>query len=101
QREENGKDLVCGLGLEVFDSHSNFILNYLRDRKKQEKLNKIKGEDPKPLPGIWYRPFRGLGRPFQVYGYCAPLEEDPRVSNQYFVDFKNAKPFRYEYSIAK
>ena len=101
QRETSGKDLLCGLGLEVFKSQSNFILNYLRDRKKQEKLNKIKGEDPKPLPRLWYRPFRGLTVPFQAYGYCAPLEEDPRVDDQYFVDFKSAKPFRYQYKVDK
>ncbi len=96
---EEDKDLVCGVGLEVFESQSSWILNYLRDRKKQEKLKKIKGEDPKPLPGIWYKPFRGLDTPFQIYGYCAPLEEDPRVSDQYFVDFKNAKPFRPKYQL--
>ncbi len=98
QKDED-KDLVCGLGLEVFESQSAFILNFLRDRKKQEKLRKIKGEDPKPLPGIWYKPFRGLKTPFQIYGYCAPLEEDPRVSKQYFVDFKNAKPFQFSYKL--
>ena len=95
------KDMVCGAGLEVFSSQSNFILNYLRDRKKQEKLRKIKGEDPKPLPGVWYKPFRGLKVPFQLYGYCAPLEEDPRVEGQYFVDFKNAKPYKVSYKINK
>ncbi|MEM7645766.1 MAG: hypothetical protein AAF203_02550, partial [Pseudomonadota bacterium] len=60
------KDLLCGLGLEIFKSQSTFILNYLRDRRKQEKLKKIKGEDAKPLPGVWYRPFRGLKDPFQI-----------------------------------
>ena len=100
-QREGKKDLVCGAGLEVFQSQSTFVLNFLRDRRKQEKLRKIKGEDPKPLPGIWYKPFRGLKKPFQLYGYCAPLEEDPRVSDQYFVDFKNAKPLRYKYKIAQ
>ncbi len=100
QREKE-KDLVCGLGLEPFDTESTFILNFLRDRRKQEKLRKIKGEDAKPLPGVWYKPFRGLKNPFQIYGYCAPLEEDPRVADQYFVDFKNAKAFQYKYKIAK
>lgn len=95
------KDMVCGLGVEIFKSQSAFMLNYLRDRKKQEKLKKIKGEDPKPLPGIWYRPFRGLKTPFQAYGFCAPLEEDPRVSGQYFVDFKNSKPLKYPYQIGQ
>lgn len=99
QREDD-KDLVCGLGLEAFDTQSAFMLNFLRDRRKQEKLRKIKGEDPKPLPGVWYKPFRGLKHPFQIYGYCAPLEEDPRVANQYFVDFKKSKPFKYKYQIA-
>jgi hypothetical protein len=100
QREED-KDLVCGLGLEAFGTQSAFILNYLRDRRKQEKLKKIKGEDPKPLPGVWYKPFRGLKDPFQIYGYCAPLEEDPRVAGQYFVDFKNSKPLKYKHNISQ
>ncbi len=99
QREKN-KDLVCGLGAEVFESQSNFMLNFLRERKAQEKMKKIKGEDPTPLPGIWYRPFRGFKVPFQLYGYCAPLEEDPRISGHYFVDFKNAKPLKYKYNVA-
>ncbi len=96
---EEKKDLVCGLGVEIFESQSAFILNFLRDRKKQEKMKKIKGEDAKPLPGVWYKPFRGFKTPFQIYGYCAPLEEDPRVSGQYFVDFKNAKPYIYKYNV--
>jgi S1-C subfamily serine protease len=96
---EESKDLVCGLGVEIYESQSAFILNFLRDRKKQEKMKKIKGEDPKPLPGIWYKPFRGLKVPFQIYGYCAPLEEDPRVSDQYFVDFKNAKPLIFKHNV--
>ncbi len=100
QREED-KDLVCGLGLEAFGTQSAFMLNFLRDRRKQEKLRKIKGEDAKPLPGVWYKPFRGLKHPFQIYGYCAPLEEDPRVSGQYFVDFKNSKPLKYKYKISQ
>ena len=100
QREKD-KDLVCGLGLEAFGTQSTFVLNFLRDRRKQEKLRKIKGEDPKPLPGVWYKPFRGLKNPFQIYGYCAPLEEDPRVSGQYFVDFKNSKPLKYKYKISQ
>ncbi len=98
QREKD-KDLVCGVGVEVFESQSNFILNFLRERKAQEKMRKIKGEDPKPLPGIWYRPFRGFKTPFQLYGYCAPLEEDPRISGHYFVDFKSAKPLKYNYKV--
>ena len=93
------KDLLCGAGVEIFKSQSAFILNFLRDRRKQEKLRKIKGEDPKPLPGIWYKPFRGLPVPFQLFGYCAPLQEDPRIAGQYFVDFKNAKPYKLNYSI--
>ncbi len=100
QRDEK-KDLVCGLGLEAFETQSAFMLNFLRDRRKQEKLRKIKGEDPKPLPGVWYKPFRGLKTPFQLYGYCAPLEEDPRVADQFFVDFKNAKPLRFKHTIAQ
>ncbi|MEM7646271.1 MAG: hypothetical protein AAF203_05130, partial [Pseudomonadota bacterium] len=95
------KDMVCGAGLEAFNTQSTYILNFLRDRRKQEKLRKIKGEDAKPLPGIWYKPFRGLKSPFQIYGYCAPLEEDPRVADQYFVDFKNAKPLKYKYKISQ
>ena len=100
QREEK-QDLVCGAGLEAFDTQSAFILNFLRDRRKQEKLRKIKGEKAKPLPGVWYKPFRGLKTPFQIFGYCAPLEEDPRVANQYFVDFKKAKPLKYKYKISQ
>ncbi len=100
-QRETDKDLVCGIGVEAFGTQSNFILNFLRDRRKQEKLRKIKGEDAKPLPGVWYKPFRGLKHPFQIYGYCAPLEEDPRVSGQYFVDFKNSKPLKYKYKIAQ
>ena len=100
-QKSSPKDLLCGLGLEPFKSQSTFILNYLRDRRKQEKLKKIKGEEATPLPGVWYRPFRGLKRPFQIYGYCAPLEEDPRVAGQYFVDFKNSKPLKYKYTLAK
>jgi hypothetical protein len=98
QREEK-KDQVCGLGLEVLNSQSNFILNFLRDRTKQEKLKKIKGEDAKPLPGVWYKSYNNLKEPFQIYGYCAPLEEDPRIADQYFVDFKNAKPMSYKHRI--
>lgn len=93
-------DKVCGIGLEPFNAQSNFILNFRRDRKKQEKLKKMKGEDAKPLPGIWYKLFRGLKKPFQIYGYCAPLVEDPRVANNYFVDFKKAKALRFKYKIS-
>lgn len=96
QREKN-KDQVCGLGVEAFESNSAFILNFLRDRRKQEKLKKIKGEEAKPLPGVWFRPIRGGKYPLQAYGYCAPLEEDPRISGQSFVDFKSAKPFKYKH----
>ena len=99
-QKEKKKDFVCGLGLEVFGSQAAFILNFLRDRRKQEKLRKIKGEPAKPLPGVWYKPFRGLKTPFQIYGYCAPLEQDPRVAHQYFVDFKKAKALKYKHRVS-
>ena len=93
------KDMVCGIGVEPMGAQSAFILNFLRDRKKQEKLKKIKGEDPEPLPGLWYRTFRGLKKPIQAFGYCAPIEEDPRTTGEFFVDFKKAKPLKYNYKI--
>ena len=95
------KDFICGLGVEPLKSQSNFILNFLRDRIKQEKLRKIKGEEPKPLPKIWQQRIGGVKKPFRLYGYCAPLEEDPRINGYYFVDFKNSKAFRYKYKITE
>ena len=100
-QREKPKDFVCGLGVEPLKSQSNFILNFLRDRVKQEKLRKIKGEEPKPLPKIWQQRIGGLKKPFVLYGYCAPLEEDPRISGHYFVDFKSSKSFKYKYKITK
>ena len=58
-QRKKSKDSVCGLGVEPLKSQSNFILNFLRDRVKQEKLRKIKGEDPKPLPKIWQQRIGG------------------------------------------
>lgn len=98
QKQKDG-DKVCGLGAEIIDSQSSFILNYLRERKAQEKMKKIKGENAQPLPGIWYRAFRGHPVPFQLYGYCAPIVEDPRIANNYFVDFKNATPFKFNHNV--
>ena len=99
QRTKKSRDFVCGLGVEPLKSQSNFILNFLRDRIKQEKLRKIKGEDPKPLPKIWQQRIGGVKKPFRLYGYCAPLEEDPRISGHYFVDFKKSRAFKYKYKI--
>ncbi len=100
QRGES-KDFICGLGVELLKSQSNFTLNFLRDRIKQEKLRKIKGEEPKPLPKIWQQRIGGVKNPFRLYGYCAPLEEDPRISGHYFVDFKSSRPFKYKYKITE
>ena len=94
-------DWVCGLGVEVLGSRSNFILNFLRDRKKQEKLKKIKGEPSQPLPQVWHQVIKKFKKPLQVYGYCAPLREDPMSENQYFVDFKKSKPLEYIWSFGK
>ncbi len=100
-QRKKSKDFVCGLGVEPLKSQSNFILNFLRNRIKQEKLRKIKGEDPKPLPKIWQQRMGGLKKPFRLYGYCAPLEEDPHIKGHYFVDFKNSKAFKYKYKITE
>ena len=93
------KDSVCGIGVEPLGSQSNFILNFLRDQIKQEKLKKIKGDKPKPLPKLWQKKITRDKDPFLIYGYCANLEEDPRINNHYFVDFKKAKPFNIQYKI--
>lgn len=97
QREKD-KTFACGLGVEAFDSNSTFILNFLRDRRKQEKSKKFKGEKAQALPGVWYRPIRGGKFPLQAYGYCAPMEQDPRIKGHSFVDFKNSKPLKYNYT---
>jgi len=91
------EDFVCGIGLEPFGSSSRFTLNYLRDRRKQEALKKMKGEDADPLPGVWYKLFRGFENPFQIFGYCAPLKKDPRSEEDYFVDFKKSKALKFSF----
>lgn len=99
-RSAGGVWKVCGFGVEPLGSQSRFILNFLRDKRKEAKREKQKGKTPDPLPGVWYQVMKKAGHPtFQAYGYCAPLVKDPFVENEFFVDFKKSKALKVPYEI--
>jgi len=91
---------VCGFGLEPLGSQSRFVLNFLRDKRKEAQREKQKGKKPDALPGVWYKVLKKKGLAnFQVYGYCAPLIKDPFLENEYFVDFKKSKALKVPYEV--
>jgi len=92
---------VCGLGVEPLGSQSIYILNVLRDSLKRLKL---KDDDDKKdeIPKLWTtKGVTSLGDEVQIYGYCAPLRENPMEIGYYFVDFKKAQPRQATYKILK
>jgi hypothetical protein len=91
---------VCGIGVEPLGSQSIFILNFLRDSLKRLKLK----DDIKPdeIPKLWTEKVTtAAGENLQMYGYCAPLRENPMEMGYYFVDFKKAKPSAMTFKVLK
>jgi S1-C subfamily serine protease len=91
---------VCGIGVEPLGSQSIFILNFLRDSLKRLKLkDDIKADE---IPKVFTEKLKTTGgEDLQVFGYCAPLRENPMEIGYSFVDFKKAKPYAPVYKIRK
>lgn len=91
---------LCGAGIEPVGSQAAYVLNFKRDAKKRKKL---KDEDEKvEIPEIWTKTVTtSRGDKVQIYGYCAPLRENPIEIGYYFVDFKKAQPRAVPYKTVK
>ncbi|MCB9072807.1 MAG: trypsin-like peptidase domain-containing protein [Bdellovibrionaceae bacterium] len=84
---------VCGLGIEPSGTQSTFILNFMRDMEKRLKLKEDDSLNKEDVPKLWIKEASTKnGIKMNVYGYCAPLRENPIEIGYYFVDFKKAKP---------
>lgn len=87
---------LCGVGVEPAGTQSIFILNFMRDSLKKMKL-KEDGKDVE-VPKLWTdKATTKTGVSLQIYGYCAPLKENPMEVGYYFADFKKAKPFKVNF----
>lgn len=87
---------LCGAGVEPLNSQSIFVLNFMRDSLKRLKLKE--DEKDKEVPKIWTeKTVTKNNQAVQVYGYCAPLRENPMEVGYYFADFKKAKPLKVNY----
>ncbi len=96
----NGTSQMCGVLLEPANSQSLFILNFLRDTLKRQKLKEEAKKDE--IPQYWTKNITtSKGDTVQLVGYCAPLKENPIEISTYFVDLKRAKPFTGTYKALK
>ncbi|MBY0315322.1 MAG: trypsin-like peptidase domain-containing protein [Bdellovibrionales bacterium] len=84
---------LCGVGVEPLPTQSIYILNFMRDSLKKLKLK----EDQKDIevPKLWTEKISNKeGVSFQLYGYCAPIRENPMETGYFFADLKKAKPHK-------
>lgn len=89
---------VCGVGLEPKGTQSTFILNFERDMQKRLKLKEDKDMKKEDIPKLWTQEVTtASGLPITLYGYCAPLRDNPIDIGFYFVEFKKARPFKVPY----
>lgn len=83
---------MCGVLIEPEGTQSIYVLNFLRDTLKRQKLKDESKKDE--IPRLWTQKVTtSKAGVVQVVGYCAPLRENPIEIGAYFVDFKRAKPF--------
>lgn len=91
-------DEVCGVGLEPSGTQSTFILNFERDMQKKSKLRSAEENQKENIPQLWTKSVTTKkGQSVQLYGYCAPLRENPIEIGYYFVDFKKSRPLKAKY----
>jgi hypothetical protein len=96
----NGTSQMCGLLLEPVNSQSLFVLNFLRDTLKRQKLKEEAKKEE--VPQYWTKNITTFnGDLVQLVGYCAPIKENPIEISTYFVDLKRAKPFTGNYKALK
>jgi len=90
--EPGAQAKVCGLGVEPVGSQSVFILNTIRDALKREKYGDLQ-EKQKDIPKVWTEKARtAAGDELQVFGYCAPLRDNPDEVGYYVAAFNKARP---------
>lgn len=86
---------VCGVGLEPAGTQSAFVLNFERDQQKKLKLKEDKDMKKEDIPKLWTEQVTAKnGVSLNVYGYCAPLRDNPIEIGYYFVDYKKARPLK-------
>ncbi|MCC6138253.1 MAG: trypsin-like peptidase domain-containing protein [Bdellovibrionaceae bacterium] len=89
---------ICGIGIEPKGTQSTFVLNFERDMQKKLKLKEDKDMKKEDIPKLWTEDVIAKnGIPITVYGYCAPLRDNPIEIGFYFVDYKKAKPLKASY----
>jgi hypothetical protein len=72
----NGTSQMCGVLLEPVNSQSLFVLNFLRDTLKRQKLKEEAKKDE--IPKYWTKNITtSKGDLVQLVGYCAPIKENP------------------------
>jgi hypothetical protein len=91
---------VCGVGVEPLGSQSVFILNFVRDALKRAKY--ADDDKQKDMPKVWTEKVRtSLGDEVQVFGYCAPLRDNPEEIGYYEAAFKKARPQVADFKVLK
>ncbi len=89
---------VCGVGIEPKGTQSSFVLNFERDVQKKLKLKEEKDIKKEEIPKLWVQEIKAKnGISLNVYGYCAPLRENPIEIGYFFVDYKKARPMKANY----
>lgn len=86
---------VCGVGIEPKGTQSAYVLNFERDMQKKLKLKEDKDIKKEDIPKLWVEEVTAKnGVVMNVYGYCAPLRDNPIEIGYYFVDYKKARPLK-------
>jgi S1-C subfamily serine protease len=89
---------VCGVGVEPKGTQSSFVLNFERDMQKKLKLKEEKDIQKEEMPKYWTQEIKAKnGIELIIYGYCAPIRENPIDIGYYFVDYKKARPLKANY----
>lgn len=96
---QNNKKEICGVGVEPKGTQSTFILNLERDLQKKLKLKEVGDSRIEDIPKLWLEEMTTKsGVKMNVFGYCAPIRENPIEIGFYFVDFKKARPLKAVYA---
>ncbi len=86
---------LCGVGLEPKGTQSVYILNLERDLQKKLRLKEDKDIKKEDIPKIWTEDVKTKnGVDITVFGYCAPIRDNPIEIGYYFVDMKKARPYK-------
>ncbi len=106
---------ICGVGVEIDGTFSNYMLNLYREGQKKKKQTLIrkkaaekknnkkskgsKKEDENDYPEVFMKSHNSklAGRQTKVFGYCVPVEKDALIEDVFAANLNKAKPFEVEY----